>query len=1059
MPLYLEDISYTPEANLGQGSANHLIGCIQQKITAVIKLRNETNCIISSDEEVLFAPVGRFITGGWIVDDANLNRFENFFVGDAINVANVDSSVNGDYIILEKLDNNTIRVDDNSLSSHTGTTGIIYNKFRASAVAYDFGFAENGDALRITSRIDGATQRYYRNSVPGSFASMQKLGSLTWQFLNEAAEVREVSWDSQLSIQIIEVRASFYIRPFYLVSQFFEITSQPPLPPDYLRFLDTLKHTFRIRAFRDEQDPNAFQEISVDNIQGSVGWFDETLNGGLAEYTKGAVTGLPLALSTASQTVTVKINSVNNRFVNEGEALSKLVLNIFVLPEVSSDYETNGQTATYNYVFDRAALIVDAAAVDGDNEGTELQAIKNASATYNANNEVTVSFDIELASEIITRLTNRQLQPYYLISIYTANEQANFDNTDATNVLVELNQFTEQPPDIIDVDFAFVRSGHNNISNAQTGLEVVRPLQELVAVMDVNIDKDFAHQLNRFEFEIYVEDSSNNEVILQTNSFDLSGNPVQNSARFVNLLQPTPLNAAATEIRANYKIERVTANDTSTDRAYRVQVPFQLRFEEWINLIAANPAFGIDPSKPNNGINHDWNRWANLSGVDFKLRLKTQIANFQYSNNYELIDTFDGFGVDGNNFDNAVIKIVEVGTNTDIGHVPTNRDFDVLFEVETQLATFKTCDLYGWIEEQGTYSNLNSTKRENNRPGFFATTVDTTYTSPNFTARATVDHRQLPQASKLTFYASIESRPIAGINIGAAVKQDFDVFASPIESEPGADLGVNPFVKCCYIQEVYASTSSIDNLKNDKTLLFATMAGSRSSVNVDLEKFENGSWVKKETNLTTGDFGTKYGLFSRKNMKYGAYYLNWRKVLTEHGSGTYRINFVNVSISESYCLKNYSDTDVNGTVRFEAELNTILGGLDSREQLDLVDLQLPIQVRIRNSYFGYPKMNHEIEKQRFRNGFERDFKNELKEIFNLEIRSIPYSILKYYSVTVFQANNIKVWDYNNENPAQINGQEVVLAGGIEPNYEGAGANQSVIIAFEDRYNNRIKRYF
>jgi pyruvate/2-oxoglutarate dehydrogenase complex dihydrolipoamide dehydrogenase (E3) component len=116
-------------------------------------------------------------------------------------------------------------------------------------------------------------------------------------------------------------------------------------------------------------------------------------------------------------------------------------------------------------------------------------------------------------------------------------------------------------------------------------------------------------------------------------------------------------------------------------------------------------------------------------------------------------------------------------------------------------------------------------------------------------------------------------------------------------------------------------------------------------------------------------------------------------------------------------------------------------------------------VRVRNAYFGFAKMNHEIEKQRFRNGFERDFSNELKEQFTLEARSIPYEVLKYYAVNVFQSDDILVTDYNVENPNKITNQAVVLASGVEPNYEGAGANQSVLITFEDRFNNRIKRYF
>ncbi len=1048
MAIFIESVAFSTEGNsLGTGTTDHLIGCILQKLTVLIRVRCQTRITITSDEEMIFEDA--FFSGtGFLTDASATNRFADFNVGDQFIVSGTSPDNDGTYTIIEKLSDNTIRISGSFTNPGTQDSGTITLSFRPLGVTHDFQFLENDLAASYASPIDGSLQRYSYGenaAFPTSLTAMIAQGSKTWQFNNTGARVREVSWSNDEKTSVFEVEHTFYINPLYLINQFFGITATSPQPPSYFDFLNCLKYAFRIRLYRDIFNPNIFQEYADDTTLGDTGWFDERLNGNAPNYTKGTLSysAQPQA-NTNEVTVTATINCAGDVLVDDGEVRTGVVLNFFVLPEIDAQYGSNGQTATYNYIFDRAFTTLGVSAVNGENFGGLVQVIKDFTAVKTNTTTVTLSFKIALASEAAARLADRS-QKYFVISAYLCDITEIFQYTDVVSVLLDVNEFLDAPINPID-DTDFVLRAINNIISdtgniAQVGQYNAENVYTFLPNLGVN--------LSRIDVEILAkETNTNDEVILQSWQTSLVGNPTIGGVPFVNLEQPS--------IVPNSKIEFKAIGGGQL----QIKYPFQVRYEEWQQLfLSAFPSFGLDGSEPFNGLNQNWARWGGLTGVDFIARTRLVL-----SNGLEIVDeaNFDIIPINGqSDYFDADFSIREISDNSNIAFIPTDRDCVVQFTCETDITASKYVVFYAYSKETGEYYQLSRAHLSAlNKPntGFLKAPVALGYSNPVVTATCRIDYTKLPSVDEITIFAQIGRLNTFG-NVGV-FSDDFDVITLPSVDPIKPEIESNPLIRCCYIQTVFGDTSNEDALRNDRTLFLKFFPKTKQSAPIILQKAENGAWVNKFTLAAGGAPGTMYplGFVIKNNLKYIGYDFNWRWALNLYGSGIYRLTFDGIP-TECYNLKHYNSISVNGSVRFDYVLNSVIGDKNSAVRRDFSGLNLPGQIRISKAIFGSAQMAHTIEKERYENGKEIDHINELKEAYQLEIRAIPYDVLKEYSVTVFQADSIIVTDYNSQNASPVTSQDVVLAGGIEPNYQNNQGLISVLINFEDRYNNRRKNFY
>lgn len=1050
MAIFIESITYTPETNFGSGTVNHLLGAIQQKIVMLARLRIETQILPTADEPILMDDP-TFLAGGFIVDVAGLERFADVNIGDTLTLVSASpGTLNAAYAIIEKLDNNTIRTSTTINPQNTLLdNGVFFTDFRAKGITLDFDFIENDEGASFASLIDGALQRYSygtSSAIPSSLTAMIPQGSPTWRFNGTSARTREVSWDDTIKVQTIEVEQTFYINPFYLISQFFEITNTPPLPPSYFNFLNCLKHAFRVRGYKDIQNPNIFQEYLQEDILGNTGWFIESLNGNIANYTKDSISyASPLQADTTARVVTAVITCAGDVLVDSGENRTAVVLNFMSLPNLFEDYGNNNKTASQNYTFDRAYQTLGTTAVNGEGNATALQVIKTFTAVKTNATTVTLTFTIQLSAEIAAMIAGRN----YVISAYLCNRATTYQYTDVANVILDVKQIEEAPINILDdIEHAFVAIGNaTEIVDGDADIAQVSETISKLTLQHLAATNTVPTQANA---RIYVKLGAN-EVTLQEWSAQLQGAYV-NDYPFAALNVPSGLPALLTEPQGAIKI-------TTTADLLEFIYPFFARYEEWQQVILNNPAaFGFDVTKPFNGINHDWARWAQLGSVEFRVYQSISYANGFVAEIDKAINTLAAVNQSLGHFTDGVITIREVVGNADIGFIPTDRESVVQLVCDTAVAAAKYVIFYGFVKRTGEYINLSSASSLVNRDalgGFLRNTVTINYVDPVLTATCRINPALLPQGEEISVFAHVGRESV--FNTVQSFGADFEIVRNvPVAPTP-PELEDNTNKACCYIPLALADVSSSDALRNDTSLFFERFSKSVTSAPVKLQKLIAGVWVDQAT-ITTGSYGTLYalGFAVRNSFKYLAYLLNWKHVLATHGHGCYRLD-MGGKPSQVYDLKHYNAINANNTTRISYTLNSVLGGVLPEDVIDYSGLNLSGQVRLSNSIFGQPNLPHTIEKQRYENGLEVDHVNELRRQYRLNIKSISFDFLEWLSVTVLQADEILITDYNANNGSKFVDVSVKLASAIEP--QNTYGNCNVSITFESAYNNNRKIFY
>jgi len=276
----------------------------------------------------------------------------------------------------------------------------------------------------------------------------------------------------------------------------------------------------------------------------------------------------------------------------------------------------------------------------------------------------------------------------------------------------------------------------------------------------------------------------------------------------------------------------------------------------------------------------------------------------------------------------------------------------------------------------------------------------------------------------------------------------------------------NPFARCCYELCVFADPADTDKYKNDWSSILKIIPQQYSSVNMELQKKEDGVWTTKAT-LVDDTYGTYYplGFVEKNNKDYVGYKINWREVFnapTWGGRGKYRILFDLVSrtiTSEEYCLEQFSTRSVDGTIRIEYLWNSVIGSKYSDERRDFSQMEWNNQIRFKEAIFGYKNASMEEESVRMQDGKQRTIKKEWLEEYKMIIRRLPLDLHDILLYDIAQADEVVITDYNSWNSSgNYAEKEVEFSGGYDPNYSGTTAQPSVLLTFKDRYTNRRKLY-
>ena len=220
------------------------------------------------------------------------------------------------------------------------------------------------------------------------------------------------------------------------------------------------------------------------------------------------------------------------------------------------------------------------------------------------------------------------------------------------------------------------------------------------------------------------------------------------------------------------------------------------------------------------------------------------------------------------------------------------------------------------------------------------------------------------------------------------------------------------FAKCCYENLVFADVSDNDQYKNDFSGVFFKRETPSSTVvfklvnTVTLAEY----FLNSDTYGTFQDFG---GVQSELSF----YIVDWRKVLTLLGSGTYQIkkelDIVGISVdvfSNTFTLKPFSIERANNTVRIDSVMDGKLISIDT----DFNGTGYKTSLRLRG-YFGRNERTFEQD-----NIAQRDYnliQNTMssKSSYQFQGLQIPECITVELWNFVLFGNELFISDYNKNN--------------------------------------------
>jgi hypothetical protein len=207
-----------------------------------------------------------------------------------------------------------------------------------------------------------------------------------------------------------------------------------------------------------------------------------------------------------------------------------------------------------------------------------------------------------------------------------------------------------------------------------------------------------------------------------------------------------------------------------------------------------------------------------------------------------------------------------------------------------------------------------------------------------------------------------------------------------------------------------------------------------------------------------------YGFHQDEGKKYTGYKIYWQTILQDInlGEGTYYIKAECVTLTGSfseesfrYCLSEYTNARADQTVRLEWQSNGYNGNENNdRDIISYKGLNWYNAIRLPNSIINREKSDYEIEEIQYSSGQIDFIKNEQTPVYELEIAPIPNFLHRFIKTQALQSDELKVSDYNANNPLKpFLNKDVIFIGGYEPNWLSNSKNSSVRINLKQKYNN------
>jgi hypothetical protein len=562
----------------------------------------------------------------------------------------------------------------------------LYGKTPLESLRFRFGLIENNEPTNFVSKIDGTAENSFSADGIGfdtgggvrslvAVALNSATGVNSWKSDFDSATVAFISTGTQIENyeQVFEIIHYFSILPFFLDGELSNI--QNLIQPALFTSTNTLKYVYDAQFNTTLSNPNGTKAVLIDSLLGSVGWYNESLNGNPNNYTV-------RSLVYTNQDTLAVVTEINSQQKTKVEfkvtsALGKFTTNtnvsvgIAILPE-SLDYQQNANTINENFILDTAFTTVDLSAVASS-------IITNYSAVYVSIGEILVDFDVDYLTAIEPTLENKN----YIIFVSTCDETVNSDSTDRVTLKVD-SQLYFYNPDVVDLIWIdTINHFPHNINDTVllNGFDDYRGWIEdgfeIVAPFELNNDLSAKIQNLKVHFSAW-NPSTDDRFDLQSYNFSLSGGVLLN--------QPPLNNYAAYNVNATRGFN--LANTSQFNKAqirtlgpglrglinvdkYNLKLGIKANFEDWISQPDANTVF-YDANEPNNGLNKNSSNYSLKNGYELVVIIETDVSTGNtifgttQPTNYQFLSqphAYYDYNLDNNGTPDWAVEIITIDEN------------------------------------------------------------------------------------------------------------------------------------------------------------------------------------------------------------------------------------------------------------------------------------------------------------------------------------------------------------------------------------------------------------
>ena len=759
-------------------------------------------------------------------------------------------------------------------------------------------------------------------------------------------------------------------------------------------------------------------------------------------------------------------------------------------------------------------------AINGDNySDLAIRSLSNLKATFVSSSEIVITGRFTFNQQSIDVFEESDV-PNYILSATIQDHTKQGAYADRVNLLVDAtdNFYETSFPSLVNMASKLIPHDCPDYTTAFIDRDKFTE-DELVAYTNVEIYEDELRlfgitslELIKYTAKLLIYNTTtNDEFLIESKSINLpltsTTQPSIAGQQNFSITQPRPFHVPSTEIRKNILARR---NTLLGNIVFEFAFPFLNRWEYWVQLANANSAF-FNLSEPLNGSNNDWQHYM---GADWKAKyvfeLNTKVngvpATYSDSLLFDILDrnlpsenttctikTYDTDTltelVDGVGakyilgYKNTLVKAtflnnIDFFDNTIIGDEP---DTTVVLGIEI----FEQGSHYGKRRMSSRYVSDSDT--------WFIPLTGQTKTKLTFTqtgalpiltgkleAEALIDFNQLTLSNldyKLTARVSGNSKILP--TTGQIIYGNNYLGSQNVKLIPTNPIDEVPIVvtaeqlDCCgdLIWKVLASTTDSDELKNDvNNFIWWFNKDAVSTAILTLVNSAGTSYTLTGSTLygTPYDYGFQIIPGVTKN-GYGesavGYKIDWRKVLTLLGEDSYYIKCsvttifggATFKVSDSYCLKKYTEARANGTVRAEYYLNGLLGSNENdKKKRDYLSSNWYNQHRF-DGVFHFTNSTYKINEVQFTNGKTEPVEFEQEPEFILKLKRIPAFKHNVLRTDILMADEILITDYNSHNIDTYYKKEVKPIGSYDPKFFALRSKLgSIELKFKQKYSNLKK---